>query len=744
MTTYPTPVTDRPGRAHPGGSTAARGGRRPPLLRLFAGEREDARWLRPAFWALLVLTAVVYLWDLSVSGYANSFYAAAVQAGTKSWEAFFFGSLDSSNFITVDKPPASLWVMVLSARVFGFSSSSLLLPQALMAVASVALVWGTVRRTLRRLGATTANVGALLAGFVVAATPAAALMFRFDNPDALLVLLMTAGAYCTVRALPKGSWRWIALAGVALGFAFLTKMLQGLLVLPAFGLVYLFAARTSWGRRAIGLGIAAVSLVVAAGWWVVAVALWPAESRPYIGGSTDNTVLDLVFGYNGLGRIFGGSGNGGGGGGGMGGGTAGSSFGGSTGLNRLFSSEMGLEISWLLPAALIALVLGLVVVGRRHLADPARAGLVLWGGWLLVTGLVFSYMSGTIHPYYTVALAPAIAGLVGTGGALLWHARERITGRLGLAAMIAVTAFWGWCLLNENPTWLPWLRWVMLAGGLLSAAAIVVGSVPTLRKAVTVGVLAGTLFGLAGTTAYALATTTVAHSGSIPSVGPAGSGSGGTGGFPGGGGQPGGAGGPGGSADGSEDGGAQDGGFGGTDGTQQGGTEDGQQGPGSGGQPPSGSVPEGMTGEMPTMPDGATSEGGTGSTGSGSDSTSERGTGGMGGATTSSALTKLLAASDAKWSAAVNGSQSAAQLELDTDTAVMAIGGWSSDPAPTLAEFQAWVAAGDIGYYVSSGSGGGGMGGGSSTASAIQEWVAANYEATTVGGQTVYDLSTSK
>ncbi|MFJ5145735.1 ArnT family glycosyltransferase [Curtobacterium sp. NPDC088465] len=746
MTTYPTPATDRPGRAHPGGSTAARVRRRQPLVRLFAGEREDARWLRPAFWALLVLTAVVYLWDLSISGYANSFYAAAVQAGTKSWEAFFFGSLDSSNFITVDKPPASLWVMVLSARVFGFSSTSLLLPQALMAVGSVALVWGTVRRTLARLGATTANVGALLAGFVVAATPAAALMFRFDNPDALLVLLMTAGAYCTVRALPRGSWRWIALAGVALGFAFLTKMLQGLLVLPAFGLVYLFAARTSWGRRAIGLGIAAVSLVVSAGWWVVAVALWPAESRPYIGGSTDNTVLDLVFGYNGLGRIFGGSGNGGGGGGTGGGGTAGSSFGGATGLNRLFSSEMGLEISWLLPAALVALVLGLVVVGRRHLADPARAGLVLWGGWLIVTGLVFSFMSGTIHPYYTVALAPAIAGLVGTGGALLWHARERVTGRLGLAAMVGGTAFWSWCLLNEDPTWLPWLRWVVLAGGLLSAAAIVVGSVPTLRKAVTVGVLAGTLFGLTGTTAYALATTTVAHSGSIPNVGPAGSGSGGTGGaagFPGGGGggQPGGAGGPGGSTDGTQTDGSQDGGGPGGQGTQQDGTDGSRQGPDSGGQAATGSAHAGTGDGVPTMP---------GSSGSGSGSaTSEDGAptggGGMGGGgvTTSSALTKLLAASDAKWSAAVNGSQSAAQLELDTDTAVMAIGGWSSDPAPTLAEFQAWVAAGDVGYYVSSGSGGG-MGGGSSTASAIQEWVAAHYEATTVGGQTVYDLSASK
>lgn len=729
MTTYPTPVTDRRDRRHPGGSTAARGRRRPPLARLFLGEREDARWLRPAFWALLVLTAVVYLWDLSISGYANSFYAAAVQAGTKSWEAFFFGSLDSSNFITVDKPPASLWVMVLSARLFGFSSFSLLFPQALMAVASVALVWGTVRRTLARVGTTTANVGALLAGFVVAATPAAALMFRFDNPDALLVLLMTAGAYCTVRALRRGSWRWIALAGVALGFAFLTKMLQGLLVLPAFGLVYLFAARTTWGRRIVGLLIAAGSLVVAAGWWVLAVALWPTESRPYIGGSTNNTVLDLVFGYNGLGRIFGGSGNGGGGGG-MTGGTAGSSFGGSTGLDRLFSSEMGLEISWLLPAALVALVLGLVVVGRRHLADPARAGLVLWGGWLLVTGLVFSYMSGTIHPYYTVALVPAIAGLVGTGGALLWHARERMTGRLGLAGMTGITAYWGWCLLNENPTWLPWLRWVILFGGLLSAAAIVVGSVPTLRKLVTVGVLAGTLFGLTGTTAYALATTTVAHSGSIPSVGPAGSSSGGAGGGPGGtGGFPGGSGGPGGSASGSD----------------ESGTDSAEQGPG--GTPPGdGTAPEGApSGEAP---DGASGETGSGTglpsgeTGSG-DATADGGAaGGMGGGTTSSALEKLLEATDTTWAAAVNGSQSAAQLELDTDTAVMAIGGWSSDPAPTLAEFKAYVAEGKIAYYISSGSGG--MGGGSSTASQIQEWVAANYSSTTVGGQTVYDLSATK
>ncbi|WP_156364157.1 ArnT family glycosyltransferase [Curtobacterium sp. Leaf261] len=726
MTTYPIPVTDRRDRAHTGAQT-----RRRAVPRLFLGEQTDARWLRPAFWLLLAVTAVMYLWDLSSSGYANSFYAAAVQAGTKSWEAFFFGSLDSSNFITVDKPPASLWVMVLSARLFGFSSFSLLLPQALMAVASVALVWGTVRRTLSRVGTTTANVGALLAGFVVAATPAAALMFRFDNPDALLVLLMTAGAYCTVRALPRGSWRWIALAGVALGFAFLTKMLQGLLVLPAFGLVYLVAANTSWGKRIVGLLIAAVSLVISAGWWIVAVWLWPASARPYIGGSTNNTVLDLVFGYNGLGRIFGGSGNGGGGGGGgMTGGTAGSSFGGSTGLNRLFSSEMGLEISWLLPAALIALILGVIVIGRQHLGDLPRASLALWGGWLIITGLVFSFMSGTIHPYYTVALVPAIAGLVGTGGALLWNARERVTGRLGLAAMIGITSFWGWCLLNENASWLPWLRWVILFGGLLSAAAIVIGSVPTLRKLVTVGVLAGTLFGLTGTTAYAFATTTVAHSGSIPSVGPSGSSSGGMGGGMGR--TPGGSTGPGGSSSTSD-------------------SDSAQQGPG--GTPPSGTsgeMPSGKkpSGEMGTPPGGSSSGSQSGTSDSSTDAAADDGApsgGGMGGggASTSSALEKLLRATDTTWAAAVDGSQSAAQLELDTNTPVMAIGGWSSDPAPTLAQFKAYVKHGEIGYYIAS-SNGGGMGGDSSTSSEIKKWVEANFTSTPVGGQTVYDLSSAK
>ena len=669
MTTSPAPVADRPPTPIPPADARRRG----LLARTFLGNREDARWLRPALWALLAATAVLYLRDLSVSGYANAFYAAAVQSGTKSWAALFFGSLDPQGFITVDKPPASLWVMGLSGRLFGFSSTSLLVPQALMGVATVALTWATVRRTLVGLSRTAADAGGLVAGAVVAATPAAALMFRFDNPDALLVLLMTAGAYCTVRALPRGSWRWIALAGVAIGFAFLTKMLQGFLVLPALGLVYLLAARATWRKRLVGLAIATGSVVVSAGWWVLVVALWPADARPYVGGSTDDSVLDLAFGYNGLSRIIGG--------GGVGAARAEpggdfpgfSSFGGATGLQRLFTDENALQISWLLPAALVALVVGLLVLRRRSAADPARAGLMLWGGWLLVTGVTFSFMSGTIHPYYTVALAPAIGGLVATGGVLLVAERQRLLARVGLAAMIGGTAVWTCVLLSQQGDVFPGLRWVVLGGGLLSALAVLVGGAPSRRRLVTAGALAGALFGLAGTGAFAFATTTVGHSGSTPDVGAEASASG-----------------PG-------------------------------HRPGGGtGRERSGSDEGGGSGDRPAaLPSGG------------------------GRVTGSPELDALLQADGSrKWAAAVDGSQSAAQLELDTGTSVMAIGGWSHDPAPTLAEFQAHVAAGDIGYYIAADTGQryGRLSTQAPESSAIRDWVTSHFTARTVGGQDVYDL----
>jgi 4-amino-4-deoxy-L-arabinose transferase-like glycosyltransferase len=455
--------------------------------------------------ALLALTAVLYLWGLSRAGYANDFYAAAVRSGTQSWKAFFFGSFDAASYITVDKPPAALWLMELSGRILGFSSFSMLLPQALEGVAAVALLYATVRRWF-------SAPAALLSGLLLAVTPVAALMFRYDNPDALLVLLLVAAAYATTRALERASTRWLALAGAALGFAFLTKMLQALLVLPALALVYLVAAPTPLRRRIGQLLLAGAALVVAGGWWVAIVELWPASSRPYIGGSTGNSILDLIWGYNGLGRIDGG-GAGPGGGGGAG-------FSGSPGLLRLFNGEMGGQIAWLIPTALIVLGAGLVATLRAPRTDRTRAALLLWGGWLVVTGGVFSFMSGIIHPYYTNTLAPAIAALVGVGTIELWRRRQSLGARALLALMLVATVVVSYRLLDRTQGWHPWLRWAVLAGGLAAAAGLVLvrrgaGPLPAALAA------AGLLAALGGPGAYTLDTVVSAQQGSIVSAGPA-------------------------------------------------------------------------------------------------------------------------------------------------------------------------------------------------------------------------------
>ncbi|MCW2527394.1 MAG: hypothetical protein JWM76_2254 [Pseudonocardiales bacterium] len=675
--------------------------------RIVRGRPEDPSWARPALFGLLAATALLYIWNLSASGYANSFYAAATQAGSHSWKAWFFGSLDSGNSITVDKPPAALWVDGLSARIFGFNSWSLLVPQALEGVAAVGLLYGAVRRV-------SGHTAGLLAGAALALTPAAVLIFRFDNPDALLTLLLVAAAYAVTRALEHASTRWLMLAGSAIGFAFLTKMLQGFLILPVLGAVYLVAAPTSLRRRIGQVLLAGGAVLVSSGWWVLAVALWPASSRPYIGGSTNNSVLDLVFGYNGLGRIYGSDGNGGGGGGG----TAGSSFGGSTGLTRLFGSEMGNEISWLIPAALVALVAAVVAVARAPRTDRTRAALILWGGWLLITGLIFSYMKGTIHPYYTVALAPAIAALVAIGGHELWRQRSSIVGKAGLVSMTVAAGGWSFVLLGRTSSWHPELRYIVAVATVLTVAGLLI-PYGRLGRAASVLVATGVLAGLLGTAAFAQATAASPHTGSIPSVGPAAAQTSGTG-------------------------GGMGGGMGG------GGTR--PTGNGAGGTPPSGTAggmgggtsPGGTTAGGTTT--GGTTTGGTtaeGTTGSG---TSESGTatGAGGGATTSSALTTALKATTTKWAAATVGDQSAAELELSTGKAVIAIGGWSgTDNSPTLAQFKAYVAAGKIRYFIS----GGGMGGGGtqsgtqSVGTQITAWVTANFTATTIGSSTVYDLT---
>lgn len=476
-------------------------------------ERTGARWTRPALAALLLATAVLYLWGLGSNGWANDYYAAAAQAGTQNFKAWLFGSHDAGNAITVDKPPASLWIMVLSGRLFGFNAFTMLLPQAMMGVGSVAVLYATVRRV-------SGPVAGLIAGAALALTPVAALMFRFNNPDALLVLLIVVAAYCVLRATETASTRWMVLAGCALGFAFLTKMLQAFLVVPGLALAFLVAAPVGMWRRIGSLAAGAAAMVVSAGWFLALVELWPADSRPYIGGSTDNSLLQLALGYNGIERIAGRGGPGG-----MGplpGGPDGGRplfFGGEPGIGRMFGDSMGTQTSWLLPAALIGLAAGLWFTRRTPRTAGVRAALLMWGGWLLVTGAVFSFMDGTIHPYYTVALAPAVAALVGISVRELWRGRRFPAPRTVLASMSATTGVWAFILLDRTPDWWPAVRWVVLVGSVVVASMLAVGA-HRLGRATTVVALAAAALGVAGATAYTVATVANTQGGPMVVAGP--------------------------------------------------------------------------------------------------------------------------------------------------------------------------------------------------------------------------------
>lgn len=627
-------------------------------------------WKHLSTGLLLLATSVLYLWSLSASGYANSFYSAAAQAGAQSWKAWFFGSLDAGNAITVDKPPAALWLMGISVRVFGLSSWSILVPEALVGVATVLVVHLAVRRVAgHRAG--------LLAGAMTALTPSAALMFRFNNPDALLLLLLTLAGYVVLRATEKASGRLLLLAGALIGFGFLTKMLQAFLVLPAFALVYLIAAPTTLRRRILHLlgGLAAV--VVSLGWWVAIVSLVPASSRPYVDGSTSNSILQLVFGYNGFGRLTGdetgGHGNAG--------------FSSGVGFLRLFQGVSGGMVAWLLPAALLLLLAGVVARGRAPRTDPLRAALLLSGGAMVVTGLVFSFMAGIYHDYYTVALAPWIAMTAVLGAVALWHRRRLLLARLGLAAALAGSVAWAIVLLGQSHQQ-PYgaLRWVVLALGIVGMAALL------LRwhlRLTPIALAAGVAALLIGPAAYSLQTVGTAHTGSIVTAGPARATGFGVG-FPGG-------------APARTGGLAAPGGFRGGFGGGFGGFPGGGPGGGFGG--------------------------------------SRVGGGLLGGTSVDGSLTSLLTqdASSYTWSAAVDGAQNAASYELATGTSVIAIGGFNgTTPGPSLAQFETWVSEGRVHYYIASGGFGGGTG---STAGEIQQWVAQHFSATTVGGTTVYDLT---
>ncbi|MER8010001.1 glycosyltransferase family 39 protein [Streptomyces sp. NPDC094149] len=653
MTTLaPPPAPAQEGRRRAAAPPASR------MRRLFTGAPEDPRWARPALWAILLLATALYAWNLSsVTG--NTFYNAAVYSGTRSWKAFFFGALDSGSFITVDKPPFALWVMGLSARVFGYGTWQLTLPMVAVGTGSVALLYRLVKRDF---GAVAGTIAAL----TLTLTPITVAITRDTNPDPVLVLLMLLGAAALLKAVRSGRTMPLVWSAVAIGFAFNTKMMQAYVVLPVFFVVYLWAANTSLGRRIRNLAVATVALVVSSAWWMVIVDLIPASDRPYIGGSTDNTVWDLVIGYNGFGRILGASSS-------VGSQGNGASFGGSSGIYRMFNDIMGGQISWLIPFAAIALVGALVLRGRAPRTDARRAALMLWGGWFVLHYLTFSLAEGTFHPYYVTAMAPGVAALSGAGGVMLYGAlKERPAVGWGwvLPGAVAVSAVWAVVLLRRasgSGTVYTVAEVVVALAGAAAVLGLAAGRFTRRRRLIGLASLAAVVALLAGPAAYSVSTaTTASTNGTNPTAGP--STGGGMGGGPGGGGM-------GGAPSGSGVGGGQ-----------------------SMGQPPTG-------------------------TGSSSRSQAGRSAEGMGGDVSSAMITYLKKHQDgATWLVAVATDQTASSIILESGQPVISMGGWSgSDNAMTLAKLKSLVKSGKLHYVVVSS-----QGGGQGTDSAISTWVKAH------------------
>ncbi|MET8812436.1 glycosyltransferase family 39 protein [Streptomyces sp. NPDC004549] len=677
------------------------------------------------------MAAVLYTWNLSGSS-LNSFYSAAVYSGTKSWKAWFFGSLDAQNFITVDKPPFALMIMGLSCRVFGFGTWQMMLPEVLAALGSITILHTSVKRSF-------GHVAATIAALVLALTPITVAINRDNNPDTILSLLMVSGAALALRATRDGKLLPLLGSAACFGLAFNTKMLQGWIALPAVFAVHLIASRLGWAKKAAHLGVAAVVLVVSSFWWATAVSLVPASERPYIGGSDDGSAWNLIMGYNGLGRILGGDGNGGGGGQTGGGGGMGGGFSGTAGLGRLFNDTLGGQISWLIPFAALSLVAGLVLYRRAPRTDIARAALILWGGWSVLHYVTFALAEGTMHPYYTTALAPGLAALTGAGCVLLWRAFRSGDARWSwvLPAGILVTAGWAIVLLRRATGWNTWLWPVVGVLAVLAVVGLYVFRSGGRARLLGASVVAALVASLAGPTAYAVSPAFGSSGGGMgggmggvnPTAGPSTGGFGG--GFGGRGGLPGGSA----SAEGRANGEFPGGGEMPSGGQMPGGGEM----PG-GGMPSDGEMPSGGfgggNGEMPgggQMPNGGEMPNGGfgGAKGGEMPGGGKLPGGGFGGGPGGTADTKLISylkkhQDGAKWLIAVSDSQSAGQMILSSGQPVISMFGFiGTDKAMTLDKLKDLVKKGELHYVqVGGGMGGfGGMGGGDNLSQQVTQWV---------------------
>jgi len=640
-------------------------------------------WQRLALGAILLVAALLNVWALGREGYANGYYAAAVKSMLTSWHNFFFVSFDPGGFVTIDKPPLGFWIETASAKLFGFSGVSILLPEALAGVLSGAVLYRLVARPWGR-GA------GLLAALILAVTPVSVVTSRNNTIDSLLVLTVLLGAWAATTAAETGRLRPLLACAVLVGLGFNIKMLEAYLVVPAFGLVYLWSAPGRLLRRLGHLALAVVALLAVSLSWAVAVDLTPASLRPYVGSSGTNSALNLALGYNGLQRLLGGANTPGGGNNGGGGGNA-LFNGGPAGLFRLLGTTLGGQVSWFLILAVLGLAAAATFVPWRR-PDARSRSLVLWGGWILTAGAFFS-VAEFFHPYYTVMLAPAIAAPAAIGVTALWRAyRAGLWRGWLLPLVLVVTAGVQVYLLRDYPAWSRWLTPLIVGTGLVAAATLVMARRHPRRLARASVVAAGVAMAslLVAPTTWAAYSVTHTVSAGIPTAGPSAQTSGGFGGGP--------------------------------IGAAPGG------GPtGSIGSRPTGAMGAGAPGGANGGPGGVGGPGGAPTVGAGSRPGGPGGPGGPDGAgsTTNTALIKYLEArrGGAKYLVATASSMDAESIILATGKPVMALGGFSgNDQILTTGQLARLVANGTIHYFLIQGGGQGG-GGGAGGNAALMQWV---------------------
>ena len=463
---------------------------------------------------ILLLSAFLGLWNLTINGYSNEFYAAPVRSMLQSWHNFFYLAFDPGGFITVDKPPLAFMIQTVFAFVFGYNGVSLLLPEALAGVGGVFVLYLTVKRAF--------GTGAgLLAALILAVMPIFVVMNRNNNPDSLLLFALILSAYALLRAAEAGKLGWLLLSGLLVGLAFNVKMLEAWIVLPALYGTYFLFARTGWIKKIGQLALVSLVIAVVSFSWAVAVDLTPAQDRPFIDGTSRNSVIDLIFGYNGLGRVdgnergttTGGSGttdgraangsnpvappngttangqpgvpggnfqppNGQGGPGG--GGSPG--FGGQPGPTRLITTEIAGEFNWFFPLALLGMVYLMADAWfgmEKGLARSRRLQTVaLWGGWFIVFWAVLSFSKGIIHNYYTNVLTPAEAALAGIAIVTLWKRHQQGSWHFWLLPVgLAATAFYQAYLLTGLTSWNWWLSPVLIVVGVCALVGLALGQI---------------------------------------------------------------------------------------------------------------------------------------------------------------------------------------------------------------------------------------------------------------------------